>query len=339
MAIVTEKESFLGAVELITALEKDCGITDGQCQTRCSCGQDEVWSEEPGVSHQVCPSRGGTPHWITSGWQGQQPLLSFCPWCARNHRHYCPSAWPLCEVSICKYWTPSKYWASTSPSALHGPYPLLITALWDGNVITRLCVQGHWVSWEGSEPGQTADSECRTPNGRAAVPWCFSGNMRHLTSFLSQLVLLQLCGTIHTWKWRKCALRDFRAFPMDRKVEMMSPGFEPGSVWIWSTPRLTMWLLTVSLLLVTDTTWLLPESRCSDSPTSRDTEIILVRNCLSYLHLFFLQRKHEMCDSPTSLMNLILYPNLDSNSKLSFHMFPYLKCVWALRSLSHKGRY
>lgn len=45
----------------------------------------------------------------------------------------------------------------------------------------------------------------------------------------------------------------------------------------------------------------------------------------TYTHLFFLQRQHKMCDSATSLMNPILHPNLDSNSKLSFHTFPCLK--------------
>lgn len=42
MAIVRETGSLSGAVEVITALEKNSSITDGQCQTRCCCGQDEL---------------------------------------------------------------------------------------------------------------------------------------------------------------------------------------------------------------------------------------------------------------------------------------------------------
>lgn len=48
MAIVRETGSFLGAVELIVALERKSSITDGECQTRCFCGHDELQTDEPG---------------------------------------------------------------------------------------------------------------------------------------------------------------------------------------------------------------------------------------------------------------------------------------------------
>lgn len=48
MVIVRETGSFLGAVELIMALEKNNSIADGKCQTKCCCGQDELQSDEPG---------------------------------------------------------------------------------------------------------------------------------------------------------------------------------------------------------------------------------------------------------------------------------------------------
>lgn len=48
MAIVRETGCFLGAVDLIMALEKNSSITDGKCQTRCCCGCHELQRDEPG---------------------------------------------------------------------------------------------------------------------------------------------------------------------------------------------------------------------------------------------------------------------------------------------------
>ena len=53
MAIVREIGSFSGAVELIMALEKNNGIADGQCQTRCCCGQDELGAMRQAVQSRV----------------------------------------------------------------------------------------------------------------------------------------------------------------------------------------------------------------------------------------------------------------------------------------------
>lgn len=189
---------------------------------------------------------------------------------------------------------------------------------------------------------QMADSETRTPNGHGTVPWCFSGNMRHLTLVLSQLILQQLCRisvTMHTWKWRKQASERFRDLPMDTKQEMMLLGFEPGlsESEVQANPLCGFWQWVSCLSRIKADHG---QSLGAHIPKSHGTwDHFLVRHCLSYLHLSSYREnmKRVIQQVPGwTLSSILMWTQIRNSLSTCFPVWNVFEHLW---SLSHEGRY